>query len=537
MSAPASPPVVTAAAPLPWRRLSPRMLLVHPVKEIGRAIPGLVALLLVGSGSGHGTLWGLLGAGVVAIASVSRWFTTRYRVSVDQVQIREGLLRRRTLAARLDRVRTVDVTSHFLHRALGLARVEIGTGVSDRNGASVLRLDGLPADQAARLRGELLHRAVATGSSSLGDRLDGGAGRLGDAEQAVTPTLSSGPQLGAQEVEIARLDPAWVRFAPFTLSGVFTGLAILSVGWRLVSESQVDVGSVGPLSSAGSQLSGVPVWVAALELFLSAVAFIAVASMARYLLAFWGFRLTRHIGGSFHIARGLLTTRATSIDVNRMRGVGLSEPLLLRLVGGASTTAIATGLQVGRGATPAGRGGTVLLPDAPLAEAQRVAGVVTGRTDVVHADLVTHGPVARRRRYTRVYGLALGAVAVTALGWWALRLAGYAWLATLLLLIVAAPLAADRSRNLGHLVSGGYLVTQSGSLVRRRAIIETDAIIGWNLEQSFFQRRAGVLTMLATTAAGRQFYRILDVTPSEARRIADASTPGLLAEFTAPEHS
>src|SRR5262249_48277283 len=140
-----------------WRRLSPRMLAVHPVKELGRALPGLVVLLFAGSNSGHGALWGLLGAGIVTVLSVSRWFTTRYRVSPEQVQIREGLFRRRTLAARLDRVRTVDVTSHALHRALGLARVEIGTGVSDRKGRSVLRLDGLPADQAARLRGELLH--------------------------------------------------------------------------------------------------------------------------------------------------------------------------------------------------------------------------------------------------------------------------------------------------------------------------------------------------------------------------------------------
>lgn len=524
------------------------MLLVHPVKELGRAVPGLIALLLAGSGSGHGALWGVLGVVLVAVLSVSRWFTTRYRVSADQVQIREGLLRRRTLAARLERVRTVDVTSHFLHRALGLARVEIGTGVSDRKGASVLRLDGLPADQAARLRGELLHRAVATGGTTPGERRDD-AGRSASGAGTSTGTgigtgskWATGPDLAppgsapldATEVEIARLDPAWVRFAPFTLSGVFTGLAILTFGWRLVSETQVDVGSLGPLHSATGQLSGVPLWVAATELVVGAVVFIAAASAVRYVLAFWGFRLSRHSGGSFHVARGLLTARATSIDVNRLRGVAISEPLLLRFAGGARTIAIATGLEVGRGASPAGRGGTVLLPDAPLGEARRVAGVVTGRPDVVRAELVSHGAAARRRRYTRAVGVALGVVAASGLAWWALGLAGHDWLVTLALLVAAAPLAADRARNLGHLVSDGYLVTQSGSLVRTRAVLETEAVIGWNLKQSFFQRRAGVLTLLATTAAGRQFYRFQDVTPNEARRIADASTPGLLAEFSRP---
>ena len=52
-----------------------------------------------------------------------RWLTTRYRItSADQVQIRRGLLRRQLVSVSRDRVRTVDVTSHALHRVLGLAR-------------------------------------------------------------------------------------------------------------------------------------------------------------------------------------------------------------------------------------------------------------------------------------------------------------------------------------------------------------------------------------------------------------------------------
>lgn len=523
-----------------WRRLSPRMLLVHPIREVGRAVPGLVVLLLAGSGSGHGALWGLVGAGIVGMLSVSRWFTTRYRVSPDQVQIQEGLLRRRTLSARLERVRTVDVTSHFLHRALGLARVEIGTGVSDRKGKSVLRLDGLPAEQAARLRGELLHRATGLPAPHAGaagaderssDETVGGSGG-GPRTGLLTALVGDSADAPAPEIEIARLDPAWIRFAPFTLSGVFTGVVALGFGWRLVSETQVNVEKVGALHTVTGQLSGVPLWVALVEGLVSAVVFIGLASTARYVLAFWGFRLSRHSGGSFHVARGLLTTRATSIDVHRLRGVAISEPLLLRLVGGARTIAIATGFEVGRGASPAGRGGTVLLPDAPLAEARRVAGVVLGHADVVDAPLRSHGAAARRRRYTRAFGVAVGVVVAAGLVWWALGLSGYDWLATLVLPAIAAPLAADRVRNLGHQVMDGFLVSQSGSLVRRRATLENEAIIGWNIRQSFFQRRAGVVTLFATTAAGRQSYRLLDISPTEARLVADATTPGLLSEFS-----
>jgi putative membrane protein len=521
VSAPADP----AVSGQEWRRLSPRMLLVHPIKEVGRAFPALIAVFFAGSGSGNGELWGVAGAAIVMVLSLSRWFTTRYRVGADQVQIRDGLLRRRTLAARLDRVRTVDVTSHFLHRALGLARVEIGTGVSDRKGQSSLRLDGLSAAEAARLRGELLHRSAASaGTATTRSATEG--------YDAAAAGSVAAPDESTAEVEIARLQPEWIRFAPFTLSGVFTVLAVAGFGWRLISEGSIDLGRVGLLHAAVRQLDQVPLWLAVLEVVALAVIFIGLASTARYVLAYWDFRLTRHRGGSFHVARGLITTRATSIDVSRLRGVAISETLLLRLVGGARTVAIATGLEVGRGASPSGRGGTVLLPDAPVGVARRVAGVVIGRPHLVEAALLDNGPVAGRRRYTRALAGAWGLVVVLAVGWMLLGLGDWEWLAGLVLLPLAVPLAADRARNLGHLVCDGFLMTQSGSLVRRRTILQADAVIGWNIQQSFFQRRAAVATLVATTAAGRQSYRLLDLSPSDVRAVADDCLPGLLTQFT-----
>jgi putative membrane protein len=523
MSTDVSVPPGTLVGEEEWRRLSPRMLLVHPVKELGRAFPALIALFFAGSGSGNRELWGLGGAGIVMVLSVSRWFTTRYRVGADQVQIREGLLRRRTLAARLDRVRTVDVTSHVLHRALGLARVEIGTGVSDRKGQSSLKLDGLPAADAARLRGELLHRTSAAAGTAVG--------------RTSRPDLAAGAdaltyEAPEHEVEIARLDPHWIWFAPLTLSGVFTALAIAGFGWRLVSEWSVDLRRVGPLHSAVQHLDRAALWLAVIEVVVALVVFIGLASTVRYILAYANFRLTRHSGGTFHVARGLVTTRATSIEVKRLRGVGITEPLMLRIAGGARTVAIATGLEVGRGASPAGRGGTVLLPDAPLAVAHRVAGEVIGRPDLAGAELLDNGPAASRRRYTRALAGAVGLVAATGLVWLVLGLGDWDWLAALVLLPLAVPLAADRARNLGHLVRDGFLVTQSGSLARKRAILETDAIIGWNVQQSFFQRRAGVANLVATTAAGRQAYRLQDLGVSQVRPVADACLPGLMDEFS-----
>ena len=58
-----------------WRRLSARMLLVHPVRELGKAIPALVGLVLVGRAMGDGQQWWLAPLGVVVVIAVRvlRW--------------------------------------------------------------------------------------------------------------------------------------------------------------------------------------------------------------------------------------------------------------------------------------------------------------------------------------------------------------------------------------------------------------------------------------------------------------------------------
>jgi putative membrane protein len=505
----------TAAAPelaadSAWRRLSPRMLLVHPVIELIRALPAVLGALIAGTSSGGGSIWGLVAAGVVIGLALLRWVTTRFRITPEQIQLRHGLVRRVVVAAPLDRVRTVDVTAHALHRALGLAKVEIGTGTSDRKGRGGLVLDGLPASAAERLRDELLHRAVPPATPA-----------------AVTAAAAP------VEQELARLQPGWVRYAPFSLSGAVTSLALLGFLWRLDNEAHLDVTRTGPLRAAGDALRRTSVVLDVLAVAAGIAVLAAAASTVGYLLAFWRFRLTRHPGGSLRVTRGLVTTRATSIERRRLRGAELSEPLLLRAVGGARCLAIATGLRVGRGAE---RGGEVLLPPAPLAAALDVAGAVLDTPVPMTVELLPHPRAARRRRVGRASGGALlGGVLVGLLATWA---GGprWLWLAVVLLPALALPLGLDRYRSLGHVLADGYLVSRAGSVVRRRTAIACDGVIGWNVRRSYFQRRAGLVTLTATTAAGRQAYPIVDIPEDEAVRLAGAALPGLLDPFrgTAP---
>jgi putative membrane protein len=487
-----------------WRRLNIRMLAVHPVREVLRAWPVLLGLLFFGTRGGNGEVWGLVGIAFVVVIGLSRWYTTTYRISEEQVQVRRGLLRREVLTVPRDRVRTVDVTASPLHRILGLARVSIGTGRSDKR-EDALKLDALSAAEAEQLRTELLQRTPVAAPVP-----------------GAPPAATEAP---IAEAPIARLDPAWLRFGPFSLSGlVIVGIAVGFLS-RLTNEANLQLGF---LESLARYVSRIPLWLSILEGVLAVVLVVAVTSTGAYVVAYWGFRLSRQAGGTLHIVRGLLTQRSITLEERRLRGVEISETLLLRLVRGARCIAVATGLRVGRGAE---RGGSLLLPPAPLAEAVRVTGEVLADPEPAIVTLVRHGHRARRRRYIRALVTTGVVPVVLGLLWWYAGLPSWIPLLALVLPVLGVPLAEDRYRNLGHALTARHLVVREGSLVRRRTALVRDGIIGWNLRQSFFQRRAGVVTVEATTAAGRQRYAAEDVPAELAVRLVDAAVPDLLTPF------
>jgi putative membrane protein len=524
---PIDPGVLTASsdrADEGWRRLSVRMLLVHPIQELRRAVIPLVVLIVFGRGDHN--LWPYAAVVIVIALGLIRWFTTTYRVTPTQIQVRRGLLGRSTLSVPRDRVRTVDVTSHLMHRMLGLARITIGTGQTDRKKEDGLRLDALTTEAAVRLRNELLHE----GRSTVGSRAANG-GSTGVATGVaiggtVGDTVGGGFAAPSRRL-IARLDPAWVRFAPFTLSGLVTIGVFAGFLANLVNQAHVNPANVGAVRTASDDLAKLPLVFAVLVVLLIVIVIVALLSAGGYLLAFWNFELTRD-GGTLHVTRGLLTTRATTIEARRLRGAEISEPILLRRVRGARALAITTGLRVGRGAE---RGGSVLLPAAPAKEVDRVVADVIETSAPTSVTLTRHGPRALRRRVNRAMLVTGVLTAVLGVLWWLANWPIGFPIAGVVIFLLALPVALDRYRNLGHALSDGFLVSRQGSLVRRRYMLATAGIIGWNEQMSFFQRRAGLVTLVATTAAGRQHYDVLDLAQPDAIALADAATPGLLTPF------
>ena len=267
----------------------------------------------------------------------------------------------------------------------------------------------------------------------------------------------------------------------------------------------------------------VPGQFAVITVVVLLVVLVVPISVIGYLVTNWAFRLTRS-EGSWHLSRGLLTTRETSLDEDRVAGIALSEGLALRLAGGRALNAIVTG--VDRKAP----GSSSLVPPAPADLVLDVAGQVVESQDVVGGVLRDHGPAARRRRWTRALvptsiPVALALIAVLEGGyWWPLAL-------TLLLLALMGVVAADRVRGLGHTLVDGYVVARSGSLARRRQALSVDDVIGWNLRATYFQRRVGLTTLVATTAGGGGAVALLDVPTGDAVALADSALPGLVGQF------
>ncbi|MGB3483228.1 MAG: PH domain-containing protein, partial [Mycobacterium sp.] len=129
------------------------------------------------------------------------------------------------------------------------------------------------------------------------------------------------------------------------------------------------------------------------------------------------------------------------------------------------------------------------------------------------------------RRWTR--GLTIPGLAALAMGIQAVRVGvpGWSWVLLAVVTVCCALLAADRVRTLGHRVDADWLVARSGSVQRRRDCIATAGIIGWTVRQTPLQRRTGVATLIAATAAGTKRYVVLDVPAEQAWAVAARASP------------
>lgn len=510
-----------------WRRTSARSLVVAPLRSAVDMLPAILPMVVLAFNSGGaGALFLIPAAVLPVVVAVLTWWMTAYRVTSEQFQVRRGVLRRATLTANLPRIRTVDLSASLLRRLLRLVDLEVSTGADHP-----IKLTGLLSADGHALRRMLLVHSGQAGRPRMAD-----ASPVDpvpeDLDPPHVPEATQEAPDPASVRELARFETSWLALAPLTLSGVAAvgaALAFLSqFGERWAVRAWLWDAATGAWDSA-SRMHPV---VALGQASVAAVVVVSVLSLISYALRFWGYQLTARDDGTLRVTRGLLTTYHTSVEERRLRGAVLERPLLLRAGRGARARALITGASEGESGSS--RASDLLCPPAPQRIAEGVIADVLGTEAAMRCALVRHGAAAARRRYTRA---AAGAVALLAVLWVVLAWRGgppWTFALAALVLPLSPLLAEGRRRELGHALTEDHLVASEGIFPAARSMLRRPAIIGWTLHASWFQRRAGLVTLEATMAAKGGAVRILDVPRPLAVELIAAASPGLVERYLTP---
>ena len=401
--------------------------------------------------------------------------------------IERGVFRHTTRVIPLDRVRGVDLQAPSLHRALGLVQVEVEAAAGGSSGAE-LTLAAVSAAEGERLRHVLLsQRRLAPDADS-----DAPTARV--LYRATPRLLVAGGLTSGRHI-----------LAPLAVIGVIVNFADDlpgALGERILDS----IADRAPTDAVG------------IALLVAAVVLVALAlAAAGSLLTDWNFEL-KDEGDRLVAQRGLLTRRAVAIDRGRVRGLDLLDSPLRRPFGLVGVRAIAGGIQGGR----AGR--AALAPVIAQAEAHELVRALDPQIDP-DAPLEPHPRAARTRRYVRALAAPVALVPVVlVLQWW------WAVAALLFLAVSAVPLARDRYLQLGHLFDGRRLTVRSGSLQRRRAALDSSAVVSYLVRQSPAQARAGLCSVVLRVGQGAGSRRVLDCSEEQASSLlADARRAALHA--------
>ncbi|MGB3441660.1 MAG: PH domain-containing protein [Actinophytocola sp.] len=489
-----------------WQQLHPRTVHVTALWMAG-VTAGIAVPFVLGfaSAAGLGVMlliaFGVvvLVAGAAALIDLMRWRHTTYRVTDDRVELRHSWVLHTHRSVPRDRVRTVDLVADPVQRLFGVAKVKIGTG-QQTSESSHVTLDPVGRAVAEQLRRELLRSSA-----------------------VATEAEPEGPV-------IAALNWQWIRYAPVSVSTPILGAAAFGAVMQVSEWFQLQSAVFTTVRDLFGGLSVLGL----IAVLLAAALVVGVIGSLGVFVEMWYRYSLRREDGNLVMSRGLLSTRSLTLERRRLRGVEVIEPLGVRVLRAARVDVIATGM---RQQTENERADPkTVLPAAPFEVARRVAAEVLG-SEAATATAVTGHPRAALWRRVRwgLYCVLAPAAMLAVLGFLLTDvLAHLAWILAVVLLPVAVFLAFESYRNLGHGLAERHLVTRYGIGARRTAALLRSGVIGWTISSSPFQRRSGLVTVKATTAANSGAYPVYDVGVDDGLRFADDAVPGLLTPFLEP---
>ncbi|MGH3041344.1 MAG: PH domain-containing protein, partial [Gaiellaceae bacterium] len=336
-------------------RLHPLAVLVYARRFIGASILPLAVLLF---SAGTRVLVPLLLVALLVglpLALLS-WWRFRYRVSGGRLELHSGVFSHSVRTIPLERIRGMDVTEPFVHRLLGLVKVEIEAAAGGDPKQAELSLAAVSRAQADDLREAVV-----------------GAG-TGAAETAeVEPLYRATPRL----LVLGGITSMSYLLAPAAIVGVAFNLADDLPG------GFVERAAEGAADRFPTDAIGIA------HVAAGAVALVLVAAAAGSLIVDWAFTL-RDEGERLGASRGLFTRRTVHLDRDRIRGADVRDTPLRRPLRLVSVTAIAAGLR-GRS------GGTALAPVLRVEDAPSLLSAVDPAAPDPTAPLAAHPAAARSR--------------------------------------------------------------------------------------------------------------------------------------------
>lgn len=526
------PPPSTTPSPVVGEeyRLSALTMVTAPIAHLRNFITPIAIAVVAGTFNP----WILASAGIAVlgmfVSGLVTWRTFRYRLGEQRLEIRKGLLNRSRRSIPVERIRGVDITSKLLHRLLGIAVVQIeaaaGGGASEEG-----KLDAVTVAEAQRVRRELLHRRAVLLGENTREKTPEEAESVTSGEE----NRSGGEEQDRQPLERAGQSPAeavyfvmprrWYFYSLLSLGYLLTPFAALVTLLGFLAQNVDEVIDTTPGSpvydTAESMLrSGTMILIAlGASAFVLLLLMMPVFAVVSYTVTHWGFTLAGRTD-SLVAERGLFTRQNVTLERRRIRGYELIDTPLQRLRSAVRLNAVVTGL--GEATTRA-----ALLPIGAL---PRVTEVVEKALVPYRGTLRSHPRAALGRRLFRaIVPWTLASIVAASLG--------FPWLAAGfgLVALLGIPLGVDRYRSLGHGHDSRLVSVRWGTLRRRQAHVQQDAIIGWSWRQSPFQYRPGLATAQFAVGAGAGAYPIVDADLADSVAFAADVTPEVVKPFLVPQ--
>ncbi|MFT4976822.1 MAG: putative membrane protein [Myxococcota bacterium] len=453
----------------PWRRLHPASLYINLLPQTYRTLRGLWPLLLLmlfggqSSGTAGADLSILLVFFAISISrTVAHFITLRYRLSAGKLEVRSGLLSRRSRVLDPYRIQNMELAQNPLHKLAGLVELRVETaGDSSTEGL----LSALKVEEAERLKGALERLARAR--------------RVQQGHPALTE---------ADDEELLRTDA--VELIAYGLSQRRVGTVALLFAAGMEVLAYLDPYETQQVASEMSTS-----WLLGVVLLAFAGTWLFSAGQA--LLRHYGFRLTLRGGDRLVTEEGLITRRSVEIPRGKVQLIRIDEPWLRRQMGYGTMLIETAALGMADGQVRQAEGVVPMAPSESLAALTRSA----APSLVADPWTVKLEPAHPRALYRLVMGQLVRAAMLSGFLIWLLP---QPWsFGALVLLPLALPLAWLDWRNQGWLVTPQVVLARRGYLTRRTWVIARSKIQSVHMGQSPLMRWHGIAGVNISVAGSR----------------------------------